>query len=116
MLAKKYRLPVQTVIGKKGKDMRFPNFLIKIFSSSNIYSRFGVVLKKGTVKKASDRNRIRRAIFDAIRIRQKDFEFPNADFLIIAGSSVSSLPVSEIKKEISGTFDVIINKNSHRSY
>ena len=112
MLAKKYRLPVQTAIGKRGRDARFPDFLIKIFSSPNSYPRFGVVLKKGTVKKAVDRNRIRRAIFDAIRIRQKDFNSPGFDFLIIAGSAVLKLSIAELKKEINSAFDVIMKQIS----
>ncbi len=110
MLAKKYRLPVQTAIGKRGKETRFPDFLIKIFSSPNDFSRFGVVLKKGAVKKSVDRNRIRRAIFDAIRIRQKDFNSPGFDFLIIAGSAVLKLPVAELKQKISNAFDGIMKR------
>ncbi len=112
MLAKKYRLPIQTAIGKKGKEMRFQDFLVKIFSSNLPYSRFGIILKKGAIKKASDRNRIRRAIFDAIRIRQKDFSLPNSDLLIITGSRISGAATEEIRKEINGVFDVIMKRNS----
>lgn len=110
MLAKKYRLPVQSAIGKKGKEIRLPDFLVKIFSSSNAYARFGVILKKGTVKKASDRNKMRRLIFNCIRMRQKDFNLPNSDILIIAGSDILKLPVTEIRKEINSAFDVIIKQ------
>lgn len=110
MLAKKYRLPVQSAIGKKGRDMKFRNFLVKIFSGPEDFSRFGIVLKKGAVKKASDRNRIRRAMFDSIRMRRKDFDFPKNDYLIIAGPQILNLPVEEIKKEISDAFDVIIKQ------
>lgn len=95
MLAKKYRLPVQTAVGKKGKETHFPDFLIKIFPNSLTHPRFGVILKKGVVKKAVDRNRIRRTVFDAIRNSENFAALPNLDVMIIAGK-----PVVQMKKEI----------------
>ncbi len=110
MLAKKYRLPIQTAVGKKGKEFRFPDFLIKILPGPENFSRFGVVLKKGSVKNASERNRIRRAILESIRMRRKDHDIPENDFLIITGSGISGMTGADIKKEISDAFDVIMKQ------
>lgn len=100
MLAKKYRLPVQSAVGKKGKEMHFPHFLIKIFTSQLPYSRFGVVLKKGIAKKAVDRNRVRRTIFDAIRKTENSTAIPNRDIIIIVGKAVPQMKREILTAEI----------------
>lgn len=106
MLAKKYRLPVQFVVGKKGEEMRFRNFLFKIFPSRLPYSRFGIILKKGIAKKAVDRNRARRTIFDVVRKLNAAILLPNRDIIIIVGKSALQLEpeifIQEMQSAISG--------------
>jgi len=69
--------------------MRSPYFLIKIFAGDRPVSRFGVIISKAVFKKAVDRNRLKRLIFDFIQKKQSGFK--NGDYLIIALASASQL-------------------------
>ena len=111
MLAKKYRLPVQSAVGKKGKEMHFSHFLIKIFPSRLPYSRFGVVLKKGIAKKAVDRNRVRRTIFDAIRKMENATAVPNRDIIAIVGKAAPQLKREVLISEIQAAISAIIKSS-----
>lgn len=95
MLAKKYRLPIQSVIGKKewGK-LKTPFFLIKIFSNQFSYARFGIIISKKVAPKATARNRIKRIIFSACNPKEN----AGKDFLIIANPKIKELGKEEIKK------------------
>lgn len=108
MLAKKYRLPVQTAVGKKGKETHFPEFLIKIFPSGLPHPRFGVVLRKGIAKKAVDRNRIRRIIFDAIRKSENFAALPNSDVVIIVGKPATQIKNDDLTSKIQKAISAII--------
>ena len=100
MLAKKYRLPIQTAIAKRGKEIRSVYFLIKIFAGSLPYSRFWVILKKGIVKKSTDRNRVKRIIFETIRKSGFPLKISGADVLIIISASAVKLPKDELAEEL----------------
>lgn len=111
MLAKKYRLPIQNVIGEKAKVIKGQYFSIKIFPNSLPYCRFGLSVSKKVSAKAVVRNEIKRQIFN--RIRKEFFEsgkdselLGGNDFLIILYPEIGKLD----KNEITHQFDEIINK------
>ncbi len=81
MLSKKYRLPVNSTIGKSGKSLKSRYFLLKIFSNSSSFNRFGVVISKKVAKKAVDRNRFKRAVYDFVK--QFLFSGEKRDFVLI---------------------------------
>ncbi len=95
------------MIGKNGKETRFTHFSFKIFPSSLPYSRFGVILKKGIAKKAVDRNRTRRMIFDAIRKSNAPVTLLNRDIIIIVGKSATQLPQETLSREIHSAISCI---------
>lgn len=90
MLPKKYRLPIQNVLDKKGEVVRTPYFLVKIFSNTLPYRRFGIIISSSIMPKAVKRNALRRELFDAIerhftKSGKQVFSLPaGEDFLIIA--------------------------------
>lgn len=68
MLSKKNRLSryqIQKVI-KKGRRFNFGFFSFKILANQLDSARFAVVVPKSLAKKATDRNRLRRIIFEEL--------------------------------------------------
>lgn len=102
MLAKKFKLPIQTAVGKKGKVLKTPFFLVKIFSSALDFSRFGVVVSSKISKKATERNRLKRRVYDFLRA--EGGKLPAADYWISVLGSAAGLPkdkfVGELKKAL----------------
>jgi len=98
MLAKKYRLPIQEMTSKKGRTYKSAFFAIKVFSGGKEFSRFGVVVSKKVCKTAVARNRVRRALYDALfLIRDR---WPIADYLIIVNQFVVGLNQKQINESI----------------
>jgi ribonuclease P protein component len=68
MLAKKYRLNRKQInlIYKKGSGKREGVMGIKFLSNNESFSRYSVIIPKAVVKKVTERNRLRRIIFDEL--------------------------------------------------
>lgn len=98
MLAKKYRLPVQDFISKRGQIIKTQYFLLKKISSSNNSSRFGVTVSVKTAKKATERNRSKRVAYNFIREYYK--EIPAADYWITILAPAVNLPKEKFQKEL----------------
>jgi len=98
MLAKKFRLPIQLFFKKAGKNFKSRYFLLKIFSSKLSFSRFGIIVSAKVNKKATERNRLKRLIFDFLRQKQK--ELPIREYLFILYPSIASARKEEIIAEL----------------
>ena|SRR3989344_3524288 len=97
MLAKKFRLPIQDVLGKRGATIKALNFLIKIFPNNLGYNRFGVIISKKVAKQSTKRNKIKRIFFNSL----KTFLFSGkmkSDYLIIVSPKITELKKEDIKK------------------
>lgn len=111
MLAKKYKLPIQDFVGRSGKIVRGPYFFLKIFPAKNASdsaaieaSRFGIVISKKVASRATERNRIKRIIFDFF---QKTIsQLPINDYLLVAAPSLGKLEKEDTIKEL----EKLINK------
>ncbi|MEK9170308.1 MAG: ribonuclease P protein component [Patescibacteria group bacterium] len=101
MLAKKFRLPIQTVIGKKGKILKDSYFLLNVMPNLLSYSRYGMVISKKVLTKATERNRIRRKLFSVIEKnfleKQKNLR---QDFLIIISPNIKKITDDEISADL----------------
>lgn len=112
MLAKKFRLQIQKqnpvdfkkAIGGSGKY-----FFLKTAKNEFSYGRFGAVINKGVDKSSVKRNRIKRIVFDFIRLK-KIYLLPGKDFLIIVSPPARNLKKMEIKKELTLLFNKEIQK------
>lgn len=103
MLAKQYRLQIQDWLKDKNKKIftRKSNFFIAKFSLNKLnFSRFGVIISAKVSKSAVKRNRIKRIIFDFIRLNKLN-ETPNNDVAITVLPLTVKLTKEEIEKEIS---------------
>ncbi len=102
MLAGKYRLKVGEYFGvgapKPARIIKKPLFSIKIYASGLNLMRCGVVIGKGLDKRASARNLVKRAIFDAFA-SQISHLVP-ADYLFIPSSGMARLTRREIMETI----------------
>ena len=107
MLSKKHKLPIQHFIGVRPQQtVRSPYFTLKIFSTTLLYSRFGVVISKKVFAKATQRNQLKRLFFGHIQgIISK---LPKADYLFIFSPVVAKLE----KEEVGNEMDKILNPNA----
>mgnify|MGYP001558987650 CR=1 FL=1 len=101
MLAKKFRLQIQRWLKERKKIItRKSDFFIVKSSDNNLpYSRFGVVISSKVSKSAVKRNKIKRTIFDFIRLN-KFHEIKGMDVLIIVSPKTAGLKNEEIKREL----------------
>ncbi|MDD5430985.1 MAG: ribonuclease P protein component [Candidatus Pacebacteria bacterium] len=104
MLAKKYRLPIQTVLGKGGKANKSRYFLLKVFLNDFPFNRFGVIISKKVAKNSSDRNRIKRLIFNNLQKSVKSEKSGGKDFLIIVSPQIMSAD----KEEVIGDLKILL--------
>lgn len=104
MLAKKYRLPIQLFVGKRGKVVKTPYFLLKLFPNLTNFSRFGVTVSTKVAKKSVERNKIKRRAFNFLK--DKLFSLPSGDYWITILPPAAVLPkegfMTELKKLFNG--------------
>ena len=103
MLRKERRLPIQEFIGKKGKLVKSPYFLVKIYSPSKEFSRFGVTVSVKAAKKATERNRLKRLVYNFIRDYHK--EIPVADYWISVLPPAAGLSKADFLKSLKKLLD-----------
>ncbi len=82
MLPKKNRLKIQDYLGKRGRTLRSPLFILKIFPSSFPHPRFGAVVGKRVRNTAVGRNSLRRMLLGCAEEALK--KIPPGDYLIVA--------------------------------
>ena len=113
MLAKKFRLPIQSVLNKSGRTFRSRSFLIKAFLSQLDFNRFGVVISKKVDKRAVKRNLIKRIVLDLAKkfVRQPaDAENKNKlDILVIISPAMIKMEKADIIKELEEALQKILN-------
>jgi ribonuclease P protein component len=111
MLAKKYRLPIQSVLpphlkvrcgglNKSGHSFKSRYFLFKIFPGVEKFNRFGAIISKKVNKSAVKRNRLKRIILDSAGKFVLTNHINKYDILIIVSPAVTKLAKTDIIKEI----------------
>ena len=85
MIARKYRLNRENIdfILKKGKLLKSRFFLIRIVQNSLEFNRFALIVSKKIHKKAVDRNKLRRQIFESIRLNMPLNNLKKSDIVLI---------------------------------
>jgi len=102
MLAKKYRLQIQNWLKNKNKRIisrRSDFFIIRMSVNDLFFSRFGVIISAKVSKSAVKRNRIKRIIYDFIRINKLN-EIGGKDVAITVLPAIAKLDKNEIEKEL----------------
>ena len=101
MLSKKYRFHSRggvRYVYQKGKTIRTPKMSLVFVRNTRGFTRFGVVVSKKVEKSAVKRNRIRRRVYEALRVNF-DLIPKNNDYLFVVFSKeVGRMPFSELEK------------------
>lgn len=103
MLAKKFHLPAQRALRQK-RSYRSRNFVFYGQANNLPFSRFGVQISRSVHKMATRRNKIKRAIFNFIRLKRAHHK-AGRDVLIIALPGAANLKNEEIQKELGNFLD-----------
>jgi RNase P protein component len=98
MLSKKYRLPVQSVLSKKGRLVRGRYLFIRIFDAGQTYSRFAVVIGNSVDARSSWRNSMRRLLYNALK--QRILTQPRVDAVITLQKAARSADKNVIIDEL----------------
>ena len=106
MLAKKFRLQLQNYTpDKKNSALKLLHssksvfFSVKIFINHLNYSRFGLVISLKVSPSAVQRNKIKRIIFNNLRL-SGEYLKPGRDIVIIVLPATNKLSKEELEKEI----------------
>ncbi|MEK7553516.1 MAG: ribonuclease P protein component, partial [Patescibacteria group bacterium] len=97
-----FRLQIQNWLKNKDKRIisrRSDFFIIRMSINELFFSRFGVIISAKVSKSAVKRNRIKRIIYDFIRLN-KFYEIGDRDVVITVLPATAKLERSEIEKEI----------------
>ena len=109
MLAKKYKLPIEKFLAKRPLIAGRSDLIgLKILPNNLEFSRFGVVIIKKVSAKATDRNKVKRIIFDFIRIK-KFYLKPGLDILINVFPQKKEIEKIELERELLNTLIKISN-------
>ena len=101
MLEKKYRFHSRggvRYVYQKGKTIRLPKMSLVFADNTRGFTRFAVVISKKIEKSAVKRNRIRRRVYEALRLnidsipKEKDYIF------IIYTKDLIETPFNELEK------------------
>lgn len=103
MLAQKYRFHSRGGVRhtyQKGKTIRTQIMSLVFAPNSRYHQRFGVVVSKKVLKSAVGRNRIRRRIYEAIRLELPNFTKFQDNIFIVYQKSVLTMSFRELRELI----------------
>lgn len=103
MLSQKYRFHSRGGVRytyQKGKTIRTQNISLIFAPNSRHHQRFGVVVSKKVLKSAVGRNRIRRRVYEALRLELPRFHDHLDCLFVIYNKSVAKMPFTELRAQI----------------
>lgn len=103
MLSRKYRFHSRGGVNytyKNGKTIRTPNISLVFNNNEKGYERFAVVVSKKVLKSAVGRNRIRRRVYEAIRLELPNFKVKKDFIFVVYNRNVKDMPFIELRKQI----------------
>ena len=103
MLNRKYRFHSRggvTFTYKHGKTIRTPNISLVYNNNERGFERFAVVVSKKIIKSAVGRNRIRRRVYEAIRLELPNYKTPKDFIFVIYNRAIKDIQFSELRKQI----------------
>lgn len=94
MLAKKYRFHSRGGVRftyQKGKTIRTPKISLVFNTNSRNHQRFAVVISKKVIKSAVGRNRVRRRVYEAIRMNLPYFKDAKDCIFVIYSKEIKDI-------------------------
>ena len=106
MLAQTNRLSARQVeaVIKGGKVFHSPNFTLRFLALKTGQAKIAAVAPAKAVKKAVQRNRMRRLIYEAVRPLLPGLK-NDVQTIVLAKSSAVNLNLTDISKELAGLFE-----------
>lgn len=105
MLARKYRFHSRGGVRytyKDGKILRAKNLSLVFAPNSRHRQRFAISVSKKVLKSAAGRNRIRRRVYEAIRLELPKYKAKTDCVFIVYSKDFMDMPFSEIKRQVHG--------------
>ena len=106
MLARQYRLPLNSQTKFEGKKLYTPFFSVIAAVSDKKHGRAGVVLPKKNQHNAVVRNQTKRIIMDVVQIFLKTTPI---DLLFISKTSITNASKEDIKKVVEDVVNTVQN-------
>lgn len=103
MLSKKYRFHSRggvNYVYQKGKTVRTSTLALVYTPNKRGFRRFAVVVSKKVLKSAVGRNRIRRRVYEAIRLESPSKLPPMDGIFVIYSDSFLKIPFTELRRSI----------------
>ncbi len=103
MLSKSYRFHSRggvKYVYQHGKTIRRPDLSLIVCDNTRGKTRFAVVVSKKTLKSAVGRNRIRRRVYEAIRLNLDKFKKSRDYIFVVYSKGIKDQPFSELQKTI----------------
>lgn len=103
MLSQNYRFHSRggvRYVYQKGKTIRTPLLSLVYAPNTHHKQRFGVVVSKKVLKSAVGRNRIRRRIYEAIRLELPEFTAYQDCLFVVFNKSIAKMPFLELRRAI----------------
>ena len=100
MLAKRFRFHSRGGVKytyKKGKTIRTPKLSLVYTKNERNRQRFGVVVSKKVLKTAVGRNRIRRRVYEAIRLELPNYKVKNDCIFVVFSKDALNMPFEELR-------------------
>ncbi len=100
MLSKKYRFHSRGGVQytyKHGKTIRTPKMSLVHNKNDRGYQRFAVTVSKKVSKSAVGRNRIRRRVYEAIRLELPEFTAKRDNIFVVYSKDLSTMDFAELR-------------------
>ncbi len=108
MLAQKYRFHSRggvRFVFQKGKTIRTPILSLVYLPNNRGYRRVAVVVSKKILKLAVGRNRIRRRVYEAIRLELENYQSPMDYIFVVYSKSISTMSFLELRRMVKDLMD-----------
>jgi len=100
MLNKKYRFHSRggvRYVYQKGKTIRTPNMSLIFADNTRGFTRVAVVVSKKVEKSAVGRNRIRRRIYEALRVNLEQIPKKRDYIFVVFSNKILKMPSKELE-------------------
>ena len=107
MLSKKYRFHSRGGVKytyRHGKTIRTPNISLVYNNNPRGFIRSAVVVSKKVEKTAVKRNRIRRRVYEAIRLELPKFTKPHDYIFVVYSADVAKMDFEALRELVSSLF------------
>ncbi|MBR5408506.1 ribonuclease P protein component [Candidatus Saccharibacteria bacterium] len=107
MLSKKFRFHSRGGVKytyKHGKTIRMPKISLIYNDNPRGYTRCAVVVSKKVEKTAVARNRIRRRVYEAIRLELSNFPQKRDYIFVVFSKDILSMDFNQLRSTISSLF------------